>query len=162
MKNLVVYSSKTGNTKKLAEAIYEHIPEEKEISPVSGAPDPEGYTFIAAGFRIENGEPDREMQEYLKRIIDDCQVFLFATHASERGSDVVKAAMKKARDLAKRARIVGEFDCFGEVPEDKLNEARQQQPQPEWVKYAEEAKGHPNEEDIREMLKLIDSLDLPW
>ncbi len=162
MKNLVVYSSKTGNTKKLAEAIYGHIPGEKEIKPVSEAPDPEGYTFIAAGFRIENGEPDPAIQEYLKRILDDCQVFLFATHASERGSEVVKNAMKKARDLAKRARIVGEFDCLGEVPEDKLNEARQQTPQPEWVKDAEKAKGHPNDEDIREMLKLLDSLDLPW
>jgi len=162
MKNLVVYSSKTGNTKKLAEALYEHIPGEKQIAPVSEAPDPGDFTFIAAGFRIENGEPDPEIQEYLKKILDDCQVFLFATHASERGSDIVKAAMKKARDLAKRARIVGEFDCLGEVPEDKLNEARQQTPEPAWVKDAEKAKGHPDQEDIREMLKLIDSLDLPW
>ncbi len=162
MKNLVVYSSKTGNTKKLAEAIYEHIPEEKEIKPVSEAPDPEGYTFIAAGFRIENGEPDKEIQEYLKKILEDCQVFLFATHASERGSEVVKNAMKTARELVKRARVVGEFDCLGEVPEDKLQEARGQSPLPEWVKDAEKAKGHPNEEDIRELLKLLDSLDLPW
>ncbi len=162
MKNLVVYSSRTGNTKKLAEALYEHIPGEKQIAPVSEAPDPGDFTFIAAGFRIENGEPDREIQEYLKKIVDDCQVFLFATHASERGSDTVKGAMKKARDLARRARIVGEFDCQGEVPEDKLNEARQQTPEPAWVKDAEKAKGHPDQEDIREMLKLIDSLDLPW
>jgi len=162
MKNLVVYSSKTGNTKKLAQAIYEHIPGEKEIKAVSEAPDPGDFTFIAAGFRIENGEPDQEMQEYLKKIIDDCQVFLFATHASERGSDIVKNAMKKARELAGRARIVGEYDCLGEVPEEKLEEARQQSPQPEWIKNAEKAKGHPDEEDVRELLKLLDSLDLPW
>ena len=162
MKNLVVYSSRTGNTRKLAEALYEHIPGEKELKPVSEAPDPEGHTFIAAGFRIENGEPDREMQEYLKKIVDDCQVFLFATHASRPGSELVKNAMNTARHLARRGRIVGEFDCLGEVPEDKLTEARQQEPVPEWVKDAEKAKGHPDQEDIREMLKLVDSLDLPW
>lgn len=162
MKNLIVYSSKTGNTKKLAEALYEHIPGEKEIFPVSEAPDPEGYTFIGAGFRVENGEPDAAMQEYLKKIIEDCQLFLFCTHASKRGSDIVKNALKVARELPRNTRVVGEFECLGEVSEDAIQKARQEQPVPEWVADAEAAKGHPDEEDIREMLKLVESLDLPW
>ena len=162
MKNLIVYSSKTGNTKKLAEAIYEHIPGPKEIFPVSEAPDPEGYTFIAAGFRLEGGEPDAAIQEYLKKIIEDCQLFLFCTHASKRGSDMVKNALKKARELPRNTRVVGEFDCLGEVAEDVLVKARQEQPVPVWVADAEAAKGHPDQEDIKELLKFIDSLDLPW
>ncbi len=162
MKNLVVYSSKTGNTKKLAEALYDYIPGDKEIYPVNEAPDPSGYTFIAAGFRIENGEPDPAIQEYLKKIIDDCQLFLFTTHASKRGSEMVKNALSAARKLPHNARVVGEFECLGEVSEDALAEAKKQQPVPEWVKDAEAAKGHPNDEDIKEMLKLLDSLDLPW
>ncbi len=162
MKNLIVYSSKTGNTKKLAEALYDYIPGPKEIAPVTEAPEPEGYTFIGVGFRLENGEPDKAAQEYLKKIIDDCQVFLFLTHACKRGSEMVKNAFKIARELPKNARIVGDFDCLGEVPEDILEELRKKDPVPEWVSEADAAKGHPNEEDIREMKQLIDSLDLPW
>lgn len=161
MKNLIVYSSKTGNTKKLAEALYEHISGPKEIFPVSEAPDPEGYTFVGAGFRIENGEPDAAMQEYLKKIIEDCQLFLFATHASQRGSETIKNAMKIARELPHGTRIVGEYECLGEVSESALEEAKKQQPVPAWVADAEAAKGHPDKEDIQEMLKLIESLDLP-
>jgi len=161
MKNLIVYSSKTGNTKKLAEALYEYIPGPKEIAPVSEAPDPEGYTFIAAGFRIENGAPDAAMQEYLKKIIEDCQLFLFCTHASRRGSEMVHNALKTARELPRHTRVVGEYECLGEVAEDVLEKAKQEQPVPDWVADAEAAKGHPDEEDIKELLKLMDSLDLP-
>ncbi len=161
MKNLVVYSSKTGNTKKLAEAIYDYLPEEKEIYQVNHAPDPSDYTFVAVGFRIENGQPDKAAQEYLKKFIDEKELFLFATHASEPESETVKRAMNMAKELSKKAKIVGIFDCLGEVPEEVLSEARSQGPVPEWVKDAENAKGHPNKEDIERLIKLLNSLDLP-
>lgn len=38
MKSMVVYSSKTGNTKKLANGIYGALSGEKEIYPVDEAP----------------------------------------------------------------------------------------------------------------------------
>jgi len=161
MKNLVVYSSKTGNTKKLAEAIYDYLPGEKEIYPVEQAPDPNDYTFVAVGFWIENGKPDKATQEYLKKFIDEKELFLFVTHASKPGSEEVKKAINEAKELAKRAKIVGVFECLGEVPEEILAEARKQDPVPEWVKDAEAAKGHPNEEDIERLIKLLNSLDLP-
>ncbi len=161
MKNLVVYSSKTGNTKKLAQAIYDYLPGEKEIYPIDQAPDPNDYTFVAVGFRIEDGEPDMAAQEYLKKFIDEKELFLFATHASKPESETVKNAINKAKKLAKRAKIVGVFDCLGEVPEQILEEARQKEPVPEWVKDAEMAKGHPNDEDIDRLIKLLNSLDLP-
>ncbi len=161
MRNLVVYSSKTGNTRKLAEAIYEYLPAEKEIYPINEAPDPEDYTFVAVGFRIENGKPDKATQEYLKKFIDEKELFIFATHASKPESEMVKTAMNKAKELAKRARIVGVFDCQGEVPEEVLEEARKQQPVPEWVKDAEKAKGHPNKQDKDRLIRLLNSLDLP-
>ena len=47
MKSLVVYSSQTGNTRKLADAVFEALPGEKALYPVDGAPDPSGYDFIA-------------------------------------------------------------------------------------------------------------------
>ena len=47
MKSLVVYSSQTGNTRKLAEAVFEGLTGDKALYPVEEAPDPSGYGFIA-------------------------------------------------------------------------------------------------------------------
>ena len=43
MKTLVAYLSQTGNTKKVAEAIYSQIPEEKEMKELGELTDLEGY-----------------------------------------------------------------------------------------------------------------------
>ncbi len=160
MKNLVVYSSKTGNTKKLAEALYEFLPEGKEIKPVAEAPDPNDYSFVAVGFWIKGGEPDPDAQEYLKKIQDEREIVLFATHAAPPESEHVKNAMRIAKELAHKARIIGTFTCLGEVPEDMLEAAKAKEPQPEWIKEAEAAKGHPDKQDIEEFLHLIEDLDL--
>ena len=50
MKSLVVYSSKSGNTRKLAEAVYAYLSGEKDIAAMADAPDPADYSFVAAGF----------------------------------------------------------------------------------------------------------------
>ena len=42
MKSLVVYSSRTGNTRKIAEAVAEALPG-CHLHPVEEAPQPEGY-----------------------------------------------------------------------------------------------------------------------
>jgi flavodoxin len=46
MKTLIVYSSMTGNTKKLAEAIASRLGGEKALCPIDEAPEPQGYELI--------------------------------------------------------------------------------------------------------------------
>jgi flavodoxin len=67
MKSLVVYSSQSGHTKKLAEVAYDALPDGKEITPVDEAPDPAGYDFVAVGFWLKGGSPDPKSVEYLKK-----------------------------------------------------------------------------------------------
>jgi flavodoxin len=43
MKSLVVYSSQTGNTRKLAQAAYDSLAGQKEIHKVEDAPAPDGF-----------------------------------------------------------------------------------------------------------------------
>ena len=50
MNSLIVYSSNTGNTKKLAQAVYDSLTGSKELYPITEAPDPAGYDFVALGF----------------------------------------------------------------------------------------------------------------
>jgi hypothetical protein len=58
MKTLIVCSSQTGNTRKLAEAVKEVIGGETALSPVGEAPDTAGFDLIVLGFWPMTGKPD--------------------------------------------------------------------------------------------------------
>ncbi len=68
MKSLVVYSSKTGNTEMVAQAVYEALPEPKAIYAVKEAPPPDGYDFIAMGFWVDRGTADARARKYMEKI----------------------------------------------------------------------------------------------
>lgn len=58
MKTLVVYSSRTGNTEKLARAIAGALGPDCTLSRAEDAPPPEKFDFIAFGFGVYRGWPD--------------------------------------------------------------------------------------------------------
>ena len=147
MKALVVYSSQTGNTKKLAEAVYETLTCEKEIFPVADAPDPAGYDLVALGFWFQAGKPDPKSAEYMARVKDN-KVFLFATHGAAVGSDHVKNALEHARGLIPRAEVLGSFTCQGEVNPKVLEKVKAKPTPPPWIADADNAVGHPDQNDL--------------
>ncbi len=157
MKSLVVYSSQSGHTKKLAEAVYESLPEEKEITPVEEAPDPKGYDFVAVGFWFKAGNPDPKSTEYLKKV-RGTKLFLFATHGAAVGSDHVKKALETAKSLAQGANIVGSFDCQGEVNANLLEKVKARPNPPEWIGDADSAVGHPDGNDIKALKEVVKSI----
>ncbi len=53
MRVLVAYMSKTGNTRKVAEAIYEALDCTKEIMPVDQVVDISGYDLSFLGFPVQ-------------------------------------------------------------------------------------------------------------
>ncbi len=149
MKNLIVYSSKGGNTKKLAEEMFKQLPEDKDIAPVSKAPAPDNYDVVCVGFWLKGGQPDPAAQEYLKNCTG--KIFLFATHGVAPGSNHAKMALNKAGELAAKATVIGSFSCQGEVSEKMMETAANKNPQPPWLADAPAAKGHPNTSDFMEL-----------
>ena len=154
MKQLVVYSSQSGNTQKLAEEIFRQLPEEKEIAPVSEAPDPSAYDVVCIGFWLKGGQPDPASQAYLKKC-GNCKLFLFASHGAARGSNPAKLGMNKAIELADGATILGTFSCQGEVPAKVLENAANKDPKPDWLDDAPSAKGHPNGNDFMDLSEAL-------
>lgn len=149
MKSLVIYSSTTGNTKKLAEALYEALPDEKDIFELGEAPDPAGYDLVAVGFWFKTGKPNPEAIEYLTKLSGK-SVFIFATHGAPVEYDHVTKGLEEAKG-ATGATILGSFSCMGTV-NPKVLEKVQSMPkekQPAWISRAEEAVGHPDESDIQ-------------
>ena len=154
MKALVIYSSQTANTKKLAEAVAQVL--DCPSRPVAEAGDMSDYDFIAVGFWYKAGQPDPASQEMLGKLSGK-KVFLFATHGAAVGSPPAENGMKKARELAAGAEIVGTFSCPGEVDAKFLEMAAKKEPPPPWLAAAPAAKGHPDEDDIAAVKEAVKS-----
>ena len=149
MKALVVYSSRTGNTRIIAEAIFDSIGFEKEIYPVEEAPSPEGYDFIAVGFWVNRGKPDEKSGKYMKQIKGK-KVGIFATLGAYPTSKHARKALESARTLLKENEILAEFICQGKIDPailKRMPKNRAHEMNPYRKKMLEEAAKHPNETD---------------
>lgn len=155
MKQLVVYSSTGGNTKKLAEAAFKHLQDEAAIHPVAEAPDPAGYDLVLVGFWLKGGQPDPASQDFLRRCAGVRKLFLFASHGAAANSDHARYGMNAARELAAGANIVGTFSCPGQVPAKVREAAANKVPQPAWLQDAPAAEGHPDAEDLHQLVEAL-------
>ena len=151
MKSLVLYASQSGNTKKLADVVYEVLPGDKEIYPIDEAPHSlVDFDFIAIGFWFQGGKPDPKTTGFLPKL-GNKKIFLFATHGAAKGSAHAQQGMDDARQLAAGAEVTGTFSCQGEV-NPKVVEAAAAKPEtPPWLADAPGAKGHPDQNDLDEL-----------
>lgn len=112
---LVAYLSQTGNTKKVAEAIYEVLPEPKEIKPIREVTTLEGYDLSFLGFPIHKLGPDEQEKSYLEKLAKSRTIALFVTHMAPEEAPELEGWLQKFRDAATGADIVGMFDCQGQA-----------------------------------------------
>ncbi len=159
MKSLVVYSSKTGNTRQLADAVAEALPGETEVHAVDTAPAPQGYDLVAIGFWLQAGRPDPAAAAYMERLQGDEKVFLFATHGAAADSAHAAEAMRYAsEELATPAAVVGTFNCQGQVDPAVLEKISAKPEPPAWIADAPAAAGHPDAADIARLQDKVKSL----
>jgi flavodoxin len=118
MKVLVAYMSWTGNTQKVAEAIYDAIPQPKEIKRVEDVTSLEGYDLAFLGFPVHSFGPDEPTKTFLETHVKDRAIALFITHMSPEHSPALQGIIQKFRDAAVGANIVGVFDCQGQACEE--------------------------------------------
>jgi hypothetical protein len=108
--------SKTGNTKKVAEAIYEVLDCEKEIMPIDQVVDIGGYDLSFLGFPMRQFGPDPKTVSFLQT---HCQpgrdVVLFVTHAAPEDAPELSGWLEGFRNAAAGANLVGMFDCQGQL-----------------------------------------------
>jgi len=116
MRTLVAYMSSAGNTKKVAEAIYESLDCEKEIMPIDQVVDMGGYNLSFLGFPMRRFGPDPKAASFLRK---HCQlgrdVALFITHAAPEDEAELPGWLEGFRNAAAGANIVGMFDCQGQL-----------------------------------------------
>jgi len=117
MKTLVAYFSQTGQTKKVADAIYESIEGDKELKELSEVDSLEGYDVSFIGFPIHAFGPSKDGKEFLEEKAAGKKVALFITHAAPEDQEGIDEWLDKCKAAAAGAELVGFFDCMGELSE---------------------------------------------
>ena len=154
----VVYSSRTGNTKKVAEAVVQALPEGTALYPVEEAPAPDGFDFLALGFWADKGGVDGAMQKYMAQVAGrDMMVGLFGTMGASPESEHGRAIMADARNRVAGNTVLCDFLCMGKIDPKvlKMMEAMRAKGSdnihpmtPERAASIAEAEKHPNEADM--------------
>lgn len=142
MKTLVTYLC-SGQTRKVAEAIYEALPGEKEIREMGEVGSLRGYDLTFVGFAVEENGPEEKVIHWLAEKAQERDIALFITHTgpiSHTGPD-------KWLDLcswACKANIIDLFDYQSEASEadGQTHETMSARP---WTL------NHPTEEELTEV-----------
>ncbi len=151
MKVLVTYYSETGNTEKLAKAIFDAIGEaKKELAPIATAPDPEDFDLIFCGFPVMASTVPSKPAEYLKGLPEGKKVALFATHGSLRGGHLALTAFEYGGVLLSKAKFLGSFGCRGKVKQVVIDGLMNNPEHKAWAEEAQGAVTHPDSADFED------------
>ncbi|MBM3860988.1 MAG: hypothetical protein FJ395_15260 [Verrucomicrobia bacterium] len=150
MNILVTYFSQTGNTKKIAEAIYENLPKEKTLKPVDEVKELDDYEIIFIGFPVHSHSVPYKIESLLNRIPKGKQIALFSTHGSLTGCRLSREALEHAVATAAKAKVLGTFCCRGKVSHAGMEALGRSPEHQAWIEMAASAQMHPNQADLQE------------
>lgn len=114
MKYIVIYSSKTGNTKMVAEAIAGALPEGTPCVSVKEIPeDVASYDCAFVGYWVDRGTADAAAKQVLETI-ETPKLALFATLGADPKSEHAAKCLVNGEALANNE-VVGKFICQGKI-----------------------------------------------
>jgi flavodoxin len=147
-KILVTYISWTGNTKRIADAIFEALEGEKTIKAVDEVQTLDEYELIFIGFPVHSHSVPFKIEEMIKHIPSGKKIALFSTHGSLTGSRLSREALEHATILASKAKVLGTFSCRGRVSLQAMEVLRKSPEHQAWVEMATSAQTHPDDNDL--------------
>lgn len=111
----VIYSSVTGNTRQIAEAIAAQAGN-ADIFRVQDAPkDLAGYDIAAIGYWLRLGQPDPLTLKYLAGV-RNARVVFFQTHGTDPTSEhAITSFARAGYHLGTGCEILGTFGCRGKI-----------------------------------------------
>lgn len=163
-RGLIVYSSRTGNTEKIARAVHEALTAEGEYSDATpiivdiacatDAPNPNGYGWIILAFWVNRGHADDDTLAYLEKLEGKPIGFIATLGAYPDSEHAATVTERFAGLVSTRNRLLGSFLCQGRI-DPRLTEKFKSFPPdhphamtPERAKRHRDAASHPDDRDI--------------
>lgn len=122
MKVMVAYMSLSGNTKKIAEAIFGEIQEQKEIREQSEIENLEGYDLVFVGFPMHGFGIPEEAKEFLEKQCVGKKIAIFVTHGAPEISVDLQPWLDLCKEAAAGSEVVDMFNCQGELAQYVIDE----------------------------------------
>ncbi|MDR1658282.1 MAG: flavodoxin family protein [Deltaproteobacteria bacterium] len=166
MKILVAYSSLTGNTQKVAEAVRNSLPTGTVLASVKEA-DPEGFDLVFIGFWVDKGRADSSTRSFMGKLKNQQTAFFFTLGAYPDSAHAQEVADNTSQELlAGGNKILGFFRCQGKVDPGLLEKMKTMLPPdnphvkmtPERQAMLTEASRHPNEEDFEAAKSFVQNI----
>ena len=158
----IIYSSKTGNTKKLAEKIREVLPEKNcDYFGTEGAK-ALSSDILYIGFWTDIGNADPATLELLKSLRNK-KIFLFGTAGFGGSEAYFQQVLGKVKESVDESNtVMGEFMCQGKMPQSvrdryvKMKENPDHAPNlDELIRNFDRALSHPDNEDLDRLEEII-------
>ncbi|MDD4733208.1 MAG: flavodoxin family protein [Desulfovibrio sp.] len=160
MRLLVVYSSRTGNTRQVAQQALAAWKGKVDIHPVEQAPSPDGYDVVAVGYWVDKGKPDPRAAGYMAGLAGQ-RVAIFGTLGASPASGHAEDVRRAALDVVQGNDVLGSFLCQGRIDPEliKVMAASGHHPMtPERRANIEEAAKHPDANDLAEARRFFEQL----
>ncbi|MBU5669441.1 flavodoxin family protein [Peptoniphilus sp. MSJ-1] len=130
MKGLIIYSSKTGNTKHMAEVICQEISNTSDVDLVDikeyknmTESHKENYDFILLGAWIDRGTLENKAMKLFKSL-ENQKIGLFATLGAMPDSEHGRKVIKNLEELLKDKESLGQYICPGLVDEKMIEKLK--------------------------------------
>ncbi len=147
--------SQTGNTKKIAEAIYDEIAGEKDIKDIKDVSSFDGYDLVFAGFPILQFNVPPQVSTFVSENAAGKNIAFFMTHGVPEGFEAIKSWTGSLDDVAAAGKLLGTFECQGEIAQNVLD-MLEKSDDPEMKAFAElgpGAKGQPDDAHVQKAKK---------
>ena len=162
MSYAIVYSSKTGNTKILADTLHDCLPQEGVDYFVIPDPAAMEADTLYVGFWTDKGNADESTSDFLKQLRGK-QVFLFGTAgfggSEEYFNKILKAVQK---DLHSSNTVIGSFMCQGKMPMSVRQRYENMKKQPlhlpnlnAMIENFDKALSHPDADDLEQLKQAV-------
>ncbi|ADK80258.1 flavodoxin family protein [Sediminispirochaeta smaragdinae] len=151
---LIIYSSKTGNTRTLARGVVQGLGMRVKLAAIEENLDALSFSWVIIGFWVDRGDLDAKARSYVETL-SGCKVGLIGTLGAYPDSPHAKDVENHVRDvISARNKYLGCFLCQGRIDPALTRKFEQLPPDhphamnEERRKRHTEAAFHPNDADI--------------
>ena len=150
----IVYSSNTGNTALLAQAIRESLPESDCL--YFGCPDPKALAAqeLYVGFWTDKGTCDEQSAHFMQSLTNQ-KVFLFGTAGFGGAPAYFEQILRRAQEnLGQGVQLTGTYMCQGKMPPTVRTRYEAMEDSPRRTAMLEnfdQAISHPDQQDLEHL-----------